>query len=291
MMPNPGARYKTILSKIIGEARLLSYRLIASGHSNEAILLETEGKSYFLKTNTEPAADIFEKEADGLDYLRHHTFLHVPQIYGLGKLDELNFLLMEWVSEGSMAGDFWEKLARGLAQLHRNTAPQFGFKEDNYIAVLPQVNGFRDNWAAFFVENRIEKMLSLASGNGLIADDLVIKCRKIYPRITAIFPNEKPALLHGDLWSGNILANGKGEPCIIDPAVYFGLREMELAFTRLFGGFNEQFYAVYEEIFPIEPGFKDREDIYNLYPLLVHLNLFGKSYLPAIKATIDRFAD
>lgn len=291
-MNSQASCFQGILLEVFNRSiELRSYRIIAGGSYNQAVCLETEKGLFLVKTNTETATDIFEKEFKGLDRLRKHTSLKIPQPIGLGKMHHLNYLLMEWIPEGNSGKNYWEELARGIAQLHGTTSDRFGLWEDNYISVLPQVNKEFDNWPEFLIENRIEKMLAKALSRRLIDDAFLKRIRKIYQRLPLLFPDEKPALLHGDLWSGNVLATESGQPCLIDPAVYFGHREMDLAFSKLFGGFSDHFYLSYNEFYPIEPGFEERVDLYNLYPLLVHLNLFGKSYLSSIEKVVKKFVD
>jgi fructosamine-3-kinase len=168
------------------------------------------------------------------------------------------------------------------------TQKQFGLGNDNYISSLTQKNAQLDDWTEFFIINRLEPLISRAYYEEKINASFFSKFREIYPKLKGIFPKEKPALLHGDLWAGNVISDASGHPVLIDPAVYFGHREMDLAFSMLFGGFSDSFYEHYKEVFPIEPGFEERVQIYNLYPLLVHLLLFGTSYLPPIEKTVRR---
>ncbi len=287
-MDDSSFNMERILSQVVGKhTRLGHYRVVASGN-NKGLYLESDRGVFFLKTNVQRHADIFVKETSGLDLLRRNTFLTIPRTWGQGRIDGLNYLLMEWIPSGRRKGEYWEVLARGLARLHRTTHVEFGLYEDNYIAVLSQTNSGYATWPEFFIENRLEKMLILAHTKGHVDKAFMERFRRIYPIIPSLFPTEKPALLHGDLWSGNLMTDGEGNPALIDPAVYFGHREMDLAFSKLFAGFSERFYAAYEEDFPIAPGFEERQDIYNLYPLLVHLNLFGRSYLAAIDNTVNR---
>jgi len=291
-MSRPASLWDKILVEVFQkEIYLKSFRMISGGGPNQTVQLETDQGSFFAKTNSDSNADIFTLEIKGLDYLRRHTFLKIPKIFGTGKIEAQNYLLMEWIPSGEPVKDYWEDLGRGLATLHQTTAKKFGLAEDNYIAVLPQVNTEHDHWSDFFIENRLEKMVVQAASNGLLDKDLLGKLRKLYSQLPSVFPKEVPSLLHGDLWSGNVLVTGKGRPCLIDPAVYFGHREMDLAFSRLFGGFSTRFYQAYQEVLPVEPGFEDRLDLYNLYPLLVHLNLFGKSYLSSVEKVIKKFVD
>lgn len=288
-MSNLLAPYQSILNNQFGgKIRLYSKEVIAGGNINQTFCLNTSLGPFLLKTNTQPQTDIFETESKGLDYLRKQDHMHIPQVFCQGNEEGMNYLLMEWITEGKVCHNYWEEMAKGLAQLHGNKAGKFGLAGDNYISILPQVNTEMDNWPHFFIENRLEKMLAIALAKKMIDQSFLKKFRKIYPRMSSLFPDEEPSLVHGDLWSGNVLANEKGNPCLIDPAVYYGHREMDLAFSQLFGGFNIRFYQMYKEIFPLAPGFRERSEIYNLYPLLVHLILFGKSYFPAIVKTMDK---
>ena len=280
-------QYEEILCEVFGTpVRINQVKLVAAGNLNQAIYLSTDQGDLFLKTNFEKRSDIFEKEALALQFLKANTSLYIPSVSGFGKKGELNFLLTEWIPNGRKNMDFWENLGQGLAQLHMVSSKNFGLDHDNYIAVLPQINSPKATWAEFFISNRLEPMLGKAFYDGLIDKSFLDKFRDIYDKLPSVFPNEIPALLHGDLWSGNVMETALGEPALIDPAIYFGHREVDLAFSKLFGGFDMRFYDAYEDVFPLEPEFEERVKIYNLYPLLVHLNLFGKSYLPPIEKTV-----
>lgn len=265
------------------------YQLVAAGTRNQAIFLQTEQGPYFLKTNHESVSEIFKRESEGLDRLRTNCSLYVPQTLAQGSYEDQHFLLMDWIPSAPKKGDYSERLGEGLAELHMCTAKAFGLDRNNFIAILPQNNDWKDRWLDFFVEKRLEPQLQLAYYNQLVGEKFLGRFRSLYPYLEHFFPVEKPALLHGDFWSGNILPDAAGLPALIDPAVYFGHREMDLAFSRLFGGFDSRFYEAYGDFFPLEPGFEERVAVYNLYPLLVHLNLFGKAYLSGIQQTLKRF--
>lgn len=265
-----------------------SFFLVASGNLNQGIRLDTPQGIFFLKLNFFQSADIFERESQGLELLRKNSPIQVPQVIGFGKLEDQNFLLMEWVEESIHHGQYWQQLGEGLAQLHAHSQREYGLSYSNYIASLPQINSPFGDWSDFFIQNRLEPLAGRAYYEGLIDLGFYKKFQSMYPLLDDFFPKEKPALLHGDLWSGNILSGHHGKPVLIDPAVYFGHREMDLAFSRLFGGFELEFYLSYEESFPLEPGFSQRLFVYNLYPLLVHLLLFGRSYLPPIQQAVQK---
>jgi protein-ribulosamine 3-kinase len=290
-MHDPTATYERILYETFGkETRLKGARLIAAGNMNQTVCLETAEDNFLLKTNHLTADDIFLREMQGLELMAKNTSLQVPSVIRWGRLEDTNYLLLEWVPSCSIDKAYWQILAQGLAELHMTTTTKFGLESPNYISILPQKNTPYDEWITFFIQERLEPMIQRAFYYHLVDQPFVEEFRKLYPKIDGIFPKEKPALLHGDLWSGNILINGFGKPALIDPAVYYGHREMDMAFSKLFGGFDQIFYDVYQEIFPLEPGFEERIAIYNLYPLLVHVNLFGSGYLPAIKRTLRRYA-
>jgi len=281
-------QYEKILFEVLGKpVKIKEVKLVAAGNLNQAVFLSTPKGDYFLKTNFEKQTDIFEKEALALGYLKANTFLYIPSVYGYGKINELNYLLTEWIPSGRKNNDFWEVLGQGLAQLHMVSSKNFGLDHDNYIAILPQINTPKSTWSEFFEAHRLEPMLGKAFYDGLINKSFMDKFRGIYQKLPSIFPNEIPALLHGDLWSGNVMESAEGQPVLLDPAIYFGNREVDLSFSKLFGGFDDRFYHAYQAVFPLEPGFEDRVKVYNLYPLLVHLNLFGKSYLSPIEKTVN----
>jgi protein-ribulosamine 3-kinase len=282
--------YEQVLYKSLGPfAQLKSASLVAAGTHNQGVRLESSEGVFFLKLNFDHEKNILPTEAEGLETLRKSTFLKVPQTYGFGRIGDYNYLLSEFIPSGRYQLDYWENLGIGLAHLHLTHSKEFGFEKDNYIASLPQKNHQSESWVDFFIQQRLEPLLGKAYFDKLIPLEFLKKFQTIYSKLESIFPNEKPSLLHGDLWSGNVISNFSGQPCLIDPAIYFGHREMDLAFSRLFGGFDSRFYDSYESILPLEPGFEARMGVYNLYPLLVHLNLFGTAYLPGIERIINRF--
>ncbi len=289
-MPDRDDIYSQIIFEILGPlTELKSASLVAAGTHNQGIRLDTSEGAFFLKLNFDHERNILAKEADGLRLLRKSTFVKVPQTYGHGRIADYNFLLSEFIPSSRQQLDYWENMGLGLAQLHLTASRQFGLDSDNYIAALHQKNDQSENWTDFFIHQRLEPMLGKAYFDRLIPLDFLKKFQAIYDKLDSIFPKEKPALLHGDLWSGNVICDAEGQPCFIDPAIYYGHREMDLAFSRLFGGFDSRFYEAYESIVPLEPDFESRIGIYNLYPLLVHLNLFGTAYLPGIEKIVKYF--
>lgn len=218
---------------------------------------------------------MYAAEAEGLRALRA-AGVHAPEPFAHGLRGGEAYLEMERLALG--AAPDWPAMGRMLAELHRNTAPRFGWENDNWIGLSPQNNAWRDDWRAFFIDFRLRPQLESARGNGY---------RIEIGEVAEILARHAPqaSLLHGDLWSGNTGFTAEG-PVLFDPAVYYGDREADLAMTELFGGFPPEFYAAYEKAWPLEPGYANRKHLYNLYHLLNHLNLFGGGYLAQVQATL-----
>lgn len=266
----------------------MKFQPIGGGCINNAYKLSTSEGDFFIKCNSQQP-QMFEVEYKGLQLLSETGCLGIPTPHHFGVLEGNGYLLMDYVQPGRMDGAFWEQLGNGLACLHKASSSQFGLDHDNFIGSLPQINDRYNNWVEFFVNCRLMPQIKQARNSGLISVDLVKKFDKLYTKLPDLMPSEKPALLHGDLWSGNIHCDDQSKPFLIDPAVYYGHREAELAFTTLFGGFDNLFYQSYNKVRPLTPGFGDRVGLFNLYPLLVHVNLFGTSYLGGIVDTVKRY--
>ena len=262
---------------------------LGGGCINNAQKIITNGNSYFVKFNTRVLPDFFEVEFKSLKILREYFPGSVPEPVEFGNFKEGHFLLTSFIESSARKSHYWQKLGEYLAVLHAASSDQFGLSFDNYIGSLPQENMFKSSWVHFFVEQRLKFQIELAKRKNLIDSNSLNRFELLFEKLPGMMPEEKPALIHGDLWSGNLMTDEKGLPAIIDPAIYFGHREIELAFTQLFGGFDPSFIDAYHENSPLERGFHERIDLYNLYPLLVHLNLFGTSYLSGIQRILSRF--
>ena len=217
----------------------------------------------------------------------------MPQPLALWSGAGEQFLLMEHIASAG-AGDYRRELGEQLAALHREArSDQCGFDQDNHIGLTPQRNSRDPDWHRFFGEARIGFQMELAVERGLVDSDMARKLEQIVHRLPDLLPppdGDRPSLLHGDLWGGNVISGPAGEQVLIDPAVYFGHREADLAMTELFGGFGRQFMETYQATWPLEPGYSRRRDLYNLYHLLNHLNLFGRSYLGSCRSIIASYA-
>ena len=286
---------QTITKSQIGSCKIERVQPVGGGCINLAfsVLLST-GQKLFVKVNEDVHEDFFVCESGGLDKLRSALPLEtirIPTVIGLdsclsasGRLQR--FLILEWVESGTAASDFFEKLGRGLASLHQySNQEQFGFPTDNYLGKTKQQNQFDSDWVRFWGEQRLGFQLGLVKQNRIDSSELVSellrKGSRLIERLDKLigrFPHS-PSLIHGDLWSGNFMCDASGCPVLIDPAPYFASFEAEFGMTTLFGGFDDSFYEAYKEVNPLADGFEIRVEIYRLYHLLNHLNLFGKSYL------------
>lgn len=263
---------------------------VGGGSINDAWRLETDAGRFFLKTNSaDRFPSLFEAEADGLHRLHEAGPLKAPEVIAHGEDHDDSFLLLEWVEGGPCSATFWVDFGRGLAQLHRNSGPHFGLERDNYIGSLKQVNTSAADWPSFFIHQRLEPQLKLARDRRRVEAGMAFRFERLFHRLDTLFPAEPPALLHGDLWSGNLLCDNENRPVLIDPAVYYGHREMDLAMTRLFGGFDPELYTAYHAEWPLEQGWQERVDLCNLYPLMVHVNLFGGGYVAQVEGVLKRF--
>lgn len=289
-MASDASLYQKILNQAGPQARILSLDAVSGGCINTTVCLNTNKGRFFLKVNSIENHDLFEKEVRGLQRLSELSQINTPKILSYGTSANSIYLLLEWVEKEVPNVKFWESFGRLLALQHAQTQEHFGLDHNNYIGRLPQSNSPHDDWVSFFVHERLHPQLSLAETKNLIDVPLRNQFNSLFDKLAALIPLESPALLHGDLWSGNILCGPQTVPYIFDPAIYYGHREAELAFTFLFGGFDMHFYDSYKEVLPLAPGFQERVELHNLYPLLVHANLFGPSYLDGIKQTLKRFA-
>jgi fructosamine-3-kinase len=271
-------KIKTDIENRTGILILKSENLSGGCISNAYTVTSNNGEKFFVKINEHTPPDMFKKEANGLNELQKTGAIRVPQV----TISTENYLVEEFIEEATKSRIFFEDFGRNYAQLHKYYGSSFGFYEDNYIGSTPQKNLNENNngWVEFYFTKRLLFQLTLCESNNLATEELRKSFAKLENKISDILAGseEEPSLLHGDLWSGNYMVDKNGNACLIDPAVYYGHREADLAMTKLFGGYPKEFYATYNESYPLKDGWEYRENIYKLYHVLNHLNLFGRSY-------------
>ncbi|MBT8271640.1 MAG: fructosamine kinase family protein [Bacteroidia bacterium] len=259
------------------------FRPVSGGDISRAYLLNTSKGDLFLKINNSPHASVmFKAEAIGLQALETSNTLKIPEVIKTGASGSNAYLLLEAIATGSPNKSSMALLGEQLALMHANTAERFGFDSDNFIGSLPQSNNWHQHWPEFYVYERLIPQIKLAREKGLLASGEILGTDDMIKRCDELSGNAVPCLLHGDLWGGNYMIDTDGQPVLIDPAVYYGHHEVDIAMSRLFGGFSVDFYEAYESRFPITSGYSERMDLYQLYYLLVHLNLFGRSYYGSV---------
>lgn len=264
---------------------------VSGGDINTTYVVDANDEKYFVKVNTIAFANMLLKEKAGLLRLRAaNSNLKIPEPILHGTFAGQSFLAVEYLEKGSENNEIWQQLAVGLAQIHKTTNAVFGLEEDNYIGTLLQQNTPKPAWEVFYAQQRIMPLMRQAYDEQKCTHKDVQLAEQCCKKLSSLFSEEPPALLHGDLWSGNQMFTSSGQAAVYDPAVYFGHREMDIAMTLLFGGFNTIFYQSYNHVYPLQPGWRSRVALCQLYPLLVHLLLFGGHYYNSVAGIIKQYA-
>lgn len=281
--------FNSIVEKWMGRP-LVESTPLHGGDINQVFRLRFSDLDCVLKLNSTIAyPGMFVKEASGLESMAA-TGCRTPEVLKVFAEGDHQFLILEFIEQGHPDREYWEEFGRRLAGLHGSGSDKFGWDEDNYIGSLKQRNSRREKWTDFFIECRMLPLLEQATAKGLLSSSHMRRFEELFKRLPQLIPEEGASLLHGDLWSGNLMCGKGGDPVFIDPAVYFGHREVDLAMTRMFGGFDQRFIESYEEVFPLQRGWEQRMALHNLYPNLVHLVLFGRSYLRNIESTLRTYS-
>ena len=232
---------------------------------------------------------LLQAEREGLQTLARVAKVRIPEIIHFGRVENTAFLVLTFIESGQRSTAFWQQFGEALANLHQHTDDHFGFPHDNFIGALPQANDRRDDWATFYREVRLLPQLQMALQNNQLKHKDSTAFDRLFQRFDQYFPEEPPTLTHGDFWSGNFLCDEAQKPVFIDPAVSYAHREIDIAMSRLFGGFAAPFYESYDAHFPLAPDFESRVALYQLYYLLVHVNLFGGSYVESVRGVLKRY--
>lgn len=260
---------------------------LAGGDINEVYLLKCKENEFVVKLNDDQKfPQMFEAESKGLSLLKDSNNFMIPTVVDVGSISGTAYLLMEHIQKGTTTKMFWEIFAAQLSKLHKRTAENFGLDHNNYIGSLPQYNGSCSTASDFYISQRLDPQFSIASEKGFNFRHLNTFLKNIEDEI----PKEPPSLVHGDLWGGNFLISANGHPVLIDPAVAFAPREMDIAMMKLFGGFDPVVFDYYCTLFPLQDNWQDRLGLWQLYYLLVHLNLFGPGYLQQVKSIVKKYS-
>jgi fructosamine-3-kinase len=257
------------------------------GDINKAYLLRSDTMDYVVKVNSASLyPNMFETEAKGLFLLRSSNSFRIPEVIAVGELNDQSYIMMEFIESGSASRTFWGEFAIYLASLHKNSQKSFGLDHSNYIGRLPQYNSEESTASDFYIHQRLEPQFRMAYDEGYEFKNL----GRFYSIISEEIPNEASSLIHGDLWNGNYLISDRGVPSLIDPAVAYAPREMDLAMMKLFGGFPSEVYTLYHEEFPLKDRWEERIKLWQLYYLLVHLNLFGSGYFNQVHSIVKQYS-
>lgn len=275
-------------AKII-ELPLTEIQPVSGGCINNCFKVSNGRQQFFIKTNkADQFPKMFAKEVQGLEALNQNSDFVIPKVIFQQTHQNQAYLVLEWLEMGEANKDSFFNFGKHLAHLHQHSHTHFGFAGDNYIGSLVQHNNLTETWATFYLEQRLVPQIELALKTWA-SPKLFKQAEKLALEIEQSFPNCAPSLLHGDLWSGNYMILKNGAIALIDPAVYYGNREMEIAFMQLFGGFDETIFEIYQAHFPLAENFHSRKQIHQLYPLLVHANLFGGHYIDNCKSILNEF--
>lgn len=291
--PQLSAAIKKVFTEKYGEKiQIRSFQALGGGCIHHASKIETSAGNFFLKWNSLGHADNFEKEVEGLFFLRKAAgdLLKIPEVIAFKKLDETpGFLLLEYLDNSGRVADSDEKLGRGLARIHQFSENAFGFYSNNYCGATLQNNNWCKNWVEFYRENRLRFLLQQIKRERIFPAEEEVLFEKLLEKLHCFLPEQTtPTLIHGDLWSGNYMHTNHG-PALIDPAASFSDREMEFGMILLFGGFSAQFFDAYNEFYPLDAGWKQRNALYQLYHILNHYLLFGGSHLSQAKHIAERY--
>jgi protein-ribulosamine 3-kinase len=279
------------LSRHFSSVHAINFNPVGGGSINDAYRISLGREMVFCKVNSASKfPHLFQKEKAGLELIAKQAVIKTPAVIECFENEGKQFLLLEWIEAGERTEKFWKAFGQQLAVLHRATNKFFGLNDDNYMGSVVQQNQQHESWPGFFAAQRLRPMIKRCADRELLDKKHLAQLESLEKKLPDIFNEEKPSLVHGDLWSGNFMCNAFADPLLLDPAVYYGHRSVDLAMTTLFGGFRQPFYEAYHYHFPLPLNYKEQWEICNLYPLLIHLYLFGPGYLPQIQRTLNAFA-
>ena len=268
--------------------RINQFSAVGGGSINAAYRYAIDGHQFFIKYNNE-VEGIIEKEVDGLKAISKVNCIATPEVIAFDKKDGYEILVLPFITGALKTENAWKNFGRQLAEMHQQDAPHYGWYQNNFIGSLQQTNKKTPNFIEFFMDQRLKPQIELALKKHYFSSQEVDQFEQLFKKLHEILPDTKPSLVHGDLWSGNFMIGEKETPYLIDPSIHYNFRETDMAFTHLFGGFNKEFYEAYNYHLPLENEFEKRIPLYNIYPLLVHLNLFGRGYYSSVMNNLNLY--
>ncbi|MFL5739631.1 MAG: fructosamine kinase family protein [Flavisolibacter sp.] len=279
------------ISNRLGLTQVPRAASVGGGSINDSFRLCFDQRQFFCKINSASKfPQLFEKEKKGLQLLGEKKIIRVPEVLDCFEIDQQQVLVLEWIAPGERTENFWKEFGRQLSLLHQIQGKEFGLDEDNYMGSVVQRNSRSDDWVSFFIHQRLQPMVERCCEKNLLPGKERSQFEHLYTGLENFFERaQAPMLLHGDLWSGNFICDKDSMPVLIDPAVYYGHPAVDLGMTTLFGGFHQKFYEAYEQHATFPHHHKDQWLVCNLYPLLIHLLLFGQSYLSEIQGILRKF--
>ena len=278
---------KQFLNKL-HQVEIKQFASVGGGSINDAYQYSVGNEKFFVKYNKE-VKGIIEQEVVGLRAIAALDCIDTPDVVAFDIIDNYEILVLAYISRGLNSSEGWEKFGEQLAAMHERPAPYYGWYQNNFIGSLPQINDKTDSFIEFFISQRLKPQIQLAYEAEYISTPELTQFDRLFQKLPEILPDTQPSLVHGDLWSGNFMMGEGGNPYLIDPSIHYDFRETDIAFTHLFGGFDSKFYDAYNFRFPLEPKFQERIALYNIYPLLVHLNLFGSSYYGSVISSLNQY--
>lgn len=284
MLPQP---IKLFINSLHQE-KITEFSSVGGGSINDAYRYAVGNEKFFIKYNHE-VEGIIEKEVDGLKAISSLNCIATPEVIAFEKIDGYEVLVLPFIKGGLKNPPAWENFGQQLAEMHSKPAPYYGWYQSNFIGSLSQTNENRDNFIDFFINQRLTPQIQLAQQNQYFSSKELNLFDSLFQKLNDILPDTKPSLVHGDLWSGNFMIGEEDKPYLIDPSIHYNFRETDMAFTHLFGGFESKFYEAYNAHFPLATKFSERIPLYNIYPLLVHLNLFGTGYYGSVMNNLEQY--
>ncbi|SDB81706.1 Fructosamine-3-kinase [Pelagirhabdus alkalitolerans] len=279
---------KRAIEKIDHQLSIQSIKSVSGGDINQSFKVDTNAASFFVKANQNVTSDFFRFEKLGLDRLKETETVHIPTIYTIE--NDPHLMVMEWIDSTSSSPEASSQLGRELAQLHMQKQSAFGLDRDGYMGTLTQPNQLTDSWVDYYRDHRLKHQLNVGLKRGTMTKKRQKQLTQLMENLDHFVPDLTHAsLLHGDLWGGNWLTSKNQTPFLIDPSIVYGDRHFELAFTELFGGFGNGFYDAYHDTFPIADYYEDIKPLYQLFHLLVHLNLFGDMYAAPVDRILTKY--